>query len=1073
MAINFLDTIKNNIPVAILESKDVKGTILIDPDPNLPASFLQNSAILNRVSKTLTFHDEQGHILEELDLTPTDVEAIDAKLAELTTDVTAAQERADSAHTVGVGAAETGAAAMAEATAAGVLAADNRVKIGEHTIRIDEHAVLITANRISAETALERVRATDIALGETNEAVVELTDAVETNFNAIKDIDETVVGNNQAIIALDQNLVNLSGTVGGNTTKIATNEAAILALDADNILKIGSDIEVASITSNGSFFMDELYIPPENAAVGNYTEVKGRYAFKFGDKGDILTFDDAVMDLKGKKLTGLHIPTDSTDAIRKAEFDPLSEKVSTNESGIVAVNTELTNQSSQISSLQTNSATKTELNAVSSDVSTLQSTALIKGVDADVDSTKFSVRNKPVKDIVDGTDESDAVSKKQLDQLNTTLTARIDGIETGGGVDLSGYAQLETDVIFNKIKIKNNNDGAVRDPELHVTGSENTIIDTVGNTYFNVFDKGSDQHVRAFYLDVEGRAEFYSNVKLGQIHGLESWTTQSDRDNAKYIKFDETNEVEIGAKADVKFRVNGNTPLQINSDNLTLEASTVRSDSNFKLQCGNVDNLEITETGTKMLRDVDMNTQNLKKTGDIEMENNRIILGGSARNLKLENIAGVHGTTVHSHGVMFNENEIVIDSPKITLKEDGANRLSIENHKIKMFTCQLKDLLNGEDDYDAVTLKQAKSFSSKTESFVVYSGTSEFRVSETDYPNPHIRYNNASTGTQIVYLDHAKNNNPVTVELRNESHNRIVELRPTMNGHNYNKIILPPHTHFTGFYAPALKNADGTTVDGQFYGSIGYIQVPPTNKNVFALAEDIPLEDMPADEIYLTGDQGIVETYLDDEGATQIRQVAGYNVPELENEINELQEHKDNNAPLITYFKNSNQVVVPYTHEHPTVKVQILDTAQPLQDTSLTLLDDDSGLYSGVYNNVGALSIGSGNTWITNYVYHNAYKHETANYYVVYDQSITNWVILSTDVLHTTANTDVGSVKINLNQTGTLPESTGSHTITLSVSDINSIEFADAIADTRIDEANKQVIVKFGSVYPSGKIIIS
>ena len=41
MAINFLDTIKNNIPVAILESKDVKGTVLVDPDPNLPASFLQ------------------------------------------------------------------------------------------------------------------------------------------------------------------------------------------------------------------------------------------------------------------------------------------------------------------------------------------------------------------------------------------------------------------------------------------------------------------------------------------------------------------------------------------------------------------------------------------------------------------------------------------------------------------------------------------------------------------------------------------------------------------------------------------------------------------------------------------------------------------------------------------------------------------------------------------------------------------------------------------------------------------------------------------------------------------------
>ena len=146
-----------------------------------------------------------------------------------------------------------------------------------------------------------------------------------------------------------------------------------------------------------------------------------------------------------------------------------------------------------------------------------------------------------------------------------------------------------------------------------MTSSENTIIDTVGNTYFNVFNKSSEQNVRAFYLDVDGRAEFYSNIKLGQIHGSESWTTQSDRDNAKYIKFDGTNEVEIGAKADIKFKVNGNTPLQINSDDLTLGASVVRSDSNFKLQCGNVDNLEITEAGTKALRDVDMNTQTLKR----------------------------------------------------------------------------------------------------------------------------------------------------------------------------------------------------------------------------------------------------------------------------------------------------------------------------------------------------------------------------------------------------------------------------------------------------------------------------
>ena len=376
MSIDFLDTIRNRLPVALIDAKDVKGSILINPDPNLPASFLQGSAVLTTTDNVLTFYDSQGNPAETLDLTPANVAEIEQQIAALQSEVSGAQQsalaasnqaaeadgkatnaqstadeaketadgaqdRADSAHNLAVAATETAATAMAEGTAASVLSADNRVKIAEHTLRIDEHTGLITANRISAETALERVRATDIALEGTNSAVVDLSKVVEADQKTIGLLAEASDAHMEMIEKLDENVLTNNKATIENSQKIEANRLAIAAVDLDGVLQTGENIEVASITSDGSFFMDELYIPPENQEAGNFTEVKGEYAFAYGDKGKILTFDDLVMDLKGKKLTGLHTPTDSTDAVRKAELDPLSDKVNTNEQGIVSVNTEL------------------------------------------------------------------------------------------------------------------------------------------------------------------------------------------------------------------------------------------------------------------------------------------------------------------------------------------------------------------------------------------------------------------------------------------------------------------------------------------------------------------------------------------------------------------------------------------------------------------------------------------------------------------------------------------------------------------------------------------------------------
>ena len=280
--------------------------------------------------------------------------------------------------------------------------------------------------------------------------------------------------------------------------------------------------------------------------------------------------------------------------------------------------------------------------------------------------------------------------------------------------------------------------------------------------------------------------------------------------------------------------------------------------------------------------------------------------------------------------------------------------------------------------------------------------------------------------------------------------------------------VIHKHTagHATGI---STTEKSGRVYSRVLDGTTGIWNTNDTSHS-FSLAEDIPLDEVPEDQIFFTGDQGMVESYFDGD-ELKLRPIEGYNVPKQEQDIQALQAESDSNKVITKIFKNENLVTIPYTQEHPVVEVFVLDGSETINGSGLTVIDDNTHKFSGVYNTVGSVSLYD-NKWST-FSYHNAYKHVSENYYVVFDQSLTTWVILDTSVPHTSVGEDVGSGdKISLDHTGLLPESFGDYNITLSIDDISSLEFIKAEANTRIDSDAKTVIVDFGVSKPSGKIVI-
>ena len=279
-------------------------------------------------------------------------------------------------------------------------------------------------------------------------------------------------------------------------------------------------------------------------------------------------------------------------------------------------------------------------------------------------------------------------------------------------------------------------------------------------------------------------------------------------------------------------------------------------------------------------------------------------------------------------------------------------------------------------------------------------------------------------------------------------------------------------------YATGMSTTQGGK--GKVYSRIldGTRGIWNTNSSAdtFSLASDIDIEGMPEGEIFFTGDQGILETYISDEdtGAISLRPLEGYNVPKHDSDIAALGVQTEKNRSVTNYFVNETQLSYDWPDEErrPLVEVQVLNTLQKINDSSVTVTDNAEHKYSGEYNTVGSIAINTSGSWANVYVYHNAYKHESENFYVVFNQATTTWNIIEAENEHTSIGSKAAAVTVALGPATSLPASFGDYVIDTNFDNIDSLEFFTAEVPIQYDDVNSRVIINFNGAHPSGFVTL-
>ena len=106
------------------------------------------------------------------------------------------------------------------------------------------------------------------------------------------------------------------------------------------------------------------------------------------------------------------------------------------------------------------------------------------------------------------------------------------------------------------------------------------------------------------------------------------------------------------------------------------------------------------------------------------------------------------------------------------------------------------------------------------------------------------------------------------------------------------------------------------------------------------------------------------------------------------------------------------------------------------------------------------------------YTYHNAYKHDSSDYYVVFNQGALKWQIIEAANPHTSIGEHAAAVTINLGDASSLPASFGNYEINPNFDNIDSLEFMTAEVPVQYDDANSKVIINFNGARPSGYVVL-
>ena len=878
------------------------------------------------------------------------------------------------------------------------------------------------------------------------------------------------------------------------------------------------------------------------------------------------------------------------------------------------------------------------LNIGTSDVVTSAATVgQVNAVDSKADINAGAISNLSTTvgqhDTQIGTNTSDiaavTTTANAADVLSKDNKTRLDNLPPSP--DLDGYVKNGEDVNFgiaeiNTLKVTKGDD-STKFSDILIDGNTNTQMNFVGDTHFYVRDRADNtKGLEAFQIDSSARFVAKQKIKTPVITNLGSGTTNSNSDKAGFIDLSVDGEVKLGAKSKVKFNVGGNEIMEAAVSGLKLmrdvdaNSHTISHmgdlifNSGYQIEGASTGNLKIrnanglyknTTTDNNSIH-FDSDDLKYKATHHMFFKNQstdqifgisdsganlfnhsllhvKHIIGESTGTMDVSGVRTLKRNNAENtkQAVIFNAGDITSHSDKHEWQtNDGARRLTIENHKADWHDCIVGNVKDAVADKDVPNLAQVNALIAASggggveyENYITRSqdGSKTFYETTEAERNAWVVVTNNNAGALTYTFDYSRSGQEVVAGIENKTKRTIIarmQLRqstvltvevpaysvfstryvPDIGHYVYNiggwypteqRVItldeinpqissdykqmtkniiaaMPNHTTLIGYHNPDINGAskykfvttgktgtgkEGTKCavvihkhtsghatglsttegsSGRVYsrvldGTSGIWNTNDTSAS-FALQEDIPLDSIPEDQIFFTGDNGVLESYIVNEETDEVglRPLTGYNIPKHDSDIAALEIQTEKNRSVTHYFINEGSLSYDWvdSERRPLVEVQVLNTMQTINNSSVTVTDNDTHLYSGTYNSVGAVDINSSGNWSVQYVYHNAYKKTDQDWYVVFNQGNASWQIIEAANPHTSVGEKAASVTVQLGGQSSLPESFGAYTIDPNFDNIDSLEFLSCETGVTYDDINSRVLINFNGAKPSGYVVL-
>ena len=531
-----------------------------------------------------------------------------------------------------------------------------------------------------------------------------------------------------------------------------------------------------------------------------------------------------------------------------------------------------------------------------------------------VESGNFNVKSKKIQKVNDGQAVDDAVNVRQLnvvdgkadeaksiadeaksvadgaDALSKDNKNRLDNLSPAP--DLDGYAKLDTNVQFTKVNIKNDYAGDTENPYFWCDSSNgNTVIAATGSLYLNQYDHDGTKH-RWGLVDTTNRLTLDNPTKVSRLMNKTTWTTVSSNDHAAFVRLDLDSRIVLGAKSDVSFQVNGKDVAKVKETGVDFTGldtnATIEHDQDINVKVGLVDNLTFTQSGMKVMRDVDGNNHTINNMGDLLFNSGYQIEGGTLGDLKIRNVNGIYkntttdnnsirldgedlkykathhmffksqstdqvfgisdsGANLFNHSllhvkhvigdstgtmdvsgvrtlkrnnaentkqaVIFNAGDITSYSNKHEWQtNDGARRLTIENHKADWHDCIVGNVKDAVADKDVPNLAQVNALIAASggggveyENYIIRSqdGSKTFYETTSSEKNAWVVATNNNAGTLTYTFDYSRNGQEVVAGLENKTKRTII-VRMQLRQSTSLTVEVPAYSVFTARYVPDI-----------------------------------------------------------------------------------------------------------------------------------------------------------------------------------------------------------------------------------------------------------------------------